>query len=217
MNSDHTPDDLMQTEILIGRIVDGEARPEDHQRFESLANADPLLWRRLALRQQDMAMLEAGVEHELRSAMNIELPDDAPRLRLSPRVHWLAAASGWAALIVVALAWAMTSLRANDEQHRRATHDRPAAVRQVSTSDEGENRSEPMTPDEHLREYLHAPFVLGEMAPTLLQVQELPDGRHELRILRRIEEIVYIDAADDVPVDAAGNLTKPPASLRDQW
>ena len=53
---DPAPDDAVEADVLIGRIIDLEATAEDQQRFEQLAIADPSLWRALATRQQDMAV-----------------------------------------------------------------------------------------------------------------------------------------------------------------
>src|SRR5688572_21853643 len=112
-----------ELDVLIGRIVDGEASPAQRQHFESLASVDSALWRRLALRQQDMAMLAVHVEPALNAAEKIELPvaaaggvagpaadastdpAAAPLLLSAAKGPWWMAVSGWAALIALATAW----------------------------------------------------------------------------------------------------------------
>jgi hypothetical protein len=73
-----------------------------------------------------------------------------------------------------------------------------------------------MSPDDYLRIYKSAPFVMGEWPPTLLASEKLPDGRTFIRMLRRIEETAYLAADKPVPVEADGRLTVPPDEIRSQ-
>lgn len=207
--------DGLETDVLIGRIIDGEARAEDRRRFDALAGTDTRLWRQLALRQQDMAELRSTVEQEFVNADRIDLPADAGvSVRAGqPRrgaFSMLVAYSGWAAVLVLTAIWsfnATSSSRSGDMNRGGNGGAQPA------TNNSGLH-FDALTPDDHLREYLRAPFVKGEMAPTLLHIEPLPDGRQELHILRRIEETVTIGPNDKPPVDEHNNLTKPPAELR---
>lgn len=198
-----------ESDVLIGRLIDGEASQHDAARFERMAEANPRLWRALALRQQDMATIASHVERQLHQAERIDLPEDAaggedsgPRRRRFP---WFVAFSGWAAVIAIVAGWSLLQQR---QLPSALTHIVPAATNgQVSP---------PMSPDEHLREYLSAPFVLGEMAPTLLEVEELSDGRTAIRFLRRIEEVAFVKPGDRLPVNENGDLNVPPSELRDR-
>ncbi|HEV8259386.1 MAG TPA: hypothetical protein VGQ19_01345 [Burkholderiales bacterium] len=193
-----------ETEILIGRLVDNQASDDDRRRFQSWADADPNLWRRLALRQQDMAALASHVEPHLRAADEIELPASAgPAVsRMTIRVaSWGLAISGWAAMVALALVWSANTGRPTGIQTP------PRAVPTAANPTE-------LTPDEHLRLYEQAGFVIGEMPPTLLEVEQLRDGRKAVRYIRRIEEVLFLPPDQDVPVDDSGNLTKPPSELR---
>lgn len=204
------PPPLAESDLLITRIIDGEDLPTDRARFEALADLDPVLWRRLALRQQDMALLSARVQEELISATGQELPvanlNDQTVVagRIAPMRSWFLALSGWAALIVVAATWSITVA------HRGSDRDNNPAFHQATNS----NAAPDMSPDEHFREYRKAPFVVNELPPTLLQVETLPDGRQAMRVLRRIEEVVFISPNAKLPVDSDSSLTKPPADLR---
>ncbi len=204
LNQKNSPDDdLMRdggadVEILIGRIIDGEGSAEDRQRFERQAGADPQLWRRLAMRHQDMAALAAKVGRVLDSGERIDLPGDSA---IAFRAPWIVAIAGWAAVIALAILWGITTLNGREFD--------ASNTGMIPAADPGD-----LTPDEHLKRYLRAPFVRGEMPPTLLDVQDVPEGRKALRILRRIEEVVYIPAEDALPVDDRGDLTKPPEELR---
>src|SRR5262245_49734401 len=124
------PDPVLGTEVLIGRMLDAEASEADRRRFDSMAMTDPSLWKRLALSQQDQMLLTSRVERELNAVDQIDLPArgvelagtlagderDVGHLReLNPspggRVTWLAAVSGWAAVITVAALWGVMSLQ----------------------------------------------------------------------------------------------------------
>ena len=210
------PTDL---DVLIGRIVDGEASPAQRQHFESLANVDPAMWRRLALRQQDMAMLAVHVEPTLNAAEKIELPvaaaggaagiaadaptdpTAAPLLLGAAKGPWWMAVSGWAALIALATAWGAGLL--------------PAGPRNIDSA----SRSQPnvqtvnLPPEELLSEYMQAPYVMGEMPSTLLNIDELSDGRLAVSYLRRIVEVQYYNSAAEIPLDENG-LSSSPRELR---
>jgi hypothetical protein len=201
-------DDDLNAEVLIGRIVDGEASPHDTEQFEKLAAIDHSLWRRLALRQQDMAALVVGVEHSTEFAERHDLAIVAPHnpsiLNRSIRPSWLLAFTGWAALLAVGVVWAAQAV--NDARSKARLANTLPVLGQPCD----------MTPDDHLREYLNAPFVQGEMPTTLLSVEVLPDGRKALHVLRRIEEIVYIKGNEPLPVDPGNDkkINKPLTELR---
>ena len=196
----------LELERLLSRIVDGECTPQDSRALAEMASADPQIWCRLAVRQQDMTVLSAHVNRTLDRAERIDLPHQAPNAtsaaRLSGvRTPWWIALSGWAAMIALVAIWSIWL--ASGQGSHQPKHVIPAG------SGTGE-----LTPDEHLREYLLAPFVVSELPPTLLEVEEQPDGRKVLHILRRIEEFVVLESDDQVPVNDQGTLTKPPSEMR---
>ena len=60
----HVDQPEIEADTLIGRIVDREATSGDCEAFEHMASVEPILWRALALRHLDMAMLSDRVgEH----------------------------------------------------------------------------------------------------------------------------------------------------------
>jgi hypothetical protein len=204
------PPEAPPLDVLIGRIIDGEATLVQRQRFEAMAADDPALWRMLALRQQDMSMLAAHVEPQLNAAEKIELPVGAiDQIESSAggagsrrlRVPWWIAISGWAAMIALAVVWSFS------DQWLRPGDDMPGGM-------QASHEPEVLTPDEHLREYKQAPFVLNEMPPTLLQIDQLRDGRLAVSYLRRIVEVAYFDSPEEIPLNADGNLPDSPEVLR---
>ena len=196
---DQSPDDFT-TEILVGRIVDGEAKPEDRARFDELAAVNPSLWRALAMRQQDMAALTSRFEQMTRIVNAINLPE-SERSTTRLRLPWLVALTGWAAVLIVAVLWGLQAASASHQRGRILPANRDPCT---------------MSPDDHLREYLRAPFISGELPPTLVYSERLPDGRTMLRILRRIEEIAYVNGDPKTLVDKDGHLIKPPVELRSE-
>jgi hypothetical protein len=194
------PDDAVSLDMLIGRIIDGEATLAQRERFETMASSDPGLWRTLALRQQDMSMLAAHVEPRLNAAEMIDLPQTQPRA--TPlRLPWWISVSGWAALVALAVTWGYSAQR--DRAHVANLVGQQAAQPAIRA----------LSPEEHLREYLHAPYVLNEMPPVFLDKEQLKDGRIAVSFLRRIVEVRYVDSPDDIPVDAEGAMIGVPTRL----
>jgi hypothetical protein len=185
-----TNGDADGAQVLVGRIVDGEASSADYEAFEAMAGSTPPLWRILVQQHRDAALLARRVEQETVAACAVDVPPDG-----AARRGWGVALVGWAALLVAALTlWVVLPGRVSFET--------PAIV------------PADLSPDDHFDRYVDAPFVLGEMQPHVLQVEEMSDGRMAIRYLRRIEEVVFVDSADDVPVNDRGNLTADPAVLR---
>lgn len=98
-------------DILISRVVGGEATNGDWDRLTALADGDPALWRRLGETLRDQAGFARAVNASVSIAEAIDLPP-APRVRTTPgqaaahvpalRIgRW----SGWAVAAVVAIAW----------------------------------------------------------------------------------------------------------------
>ncbi len=187
------------TEVLIGRLVDGEATPQDHQDFDRLAAGETGLWRTLALRQLEMTMLSERVLARTGAADRIEVAP-GPRRRLNLPLML----SGWAAVLVLGAWWAVSVGRGDGASS-------PARLEPVGSAAVEGGR---LTPDEHLQQYLQAAFVLGELDPVLLDRETLEDGRHRLRILRRIEEYIDISSPPEALVDDRGRLAIDPGELR---
>lgn len=201
---------LPEAEILIGRLIDGEAAPADRARFDHLAEQDASLWRLLAERQLDAALLAGEVALRTSHADAIELPEGvaedvdaaAPAAGWSPRrlMTW----AGWAAAIALAATW-------------WAIESRPKTLKPGDLRPAAENAASRMTAEEHFRAYLDSGFVVGgdELEPLLLQIEEKPDGSKVVYYLRRVEEMVRLPKDAEIPI-ADGKLTKKPAELHEQ-
>jgi len=192
------PEEERELDLLISRMIDGEVSEADRRRFDELAASDPDLWRRVALRQQDMALLADQVGEVTAGALRNDLPH---RWLLPRRLSWPLALAGWAAVLIIALSWSLAALVDRDLSPTRAG---PIPVQNGH-----------VTAEEHLQRYLDAPYVLGDLQPTVLEVEQLSDGRVAVRFVRRIEEIAFLDPQLQLPVDEDGELTTDPVRLRD--
>lgn len=90
-------------DVLVGRVVDGEATPSDWSELEHLAKGDGALWQRLAQAQRAHARLERAVEDEIVIAELVELPEP-PSVLATFRDRWRVW-GGWAVAAGLALAW----------------------------------------------------------------------------------------------------------------
>lgn len=169
-------DEELRPEVLIGRLIDGEASENDRQMFERMADHQPALWRDLALRHEDAARLSASVEPMLDRLERAAAPMQQARETRRRLLTMPVALSGWAAMIIIGLTWAIVSMVHMNEQPANGN-----VVAQPPVS-------VPFTFTEHMERYRSAPWVLGEMQPHLMEWEELEDGRVRLRYLRRFEE-----------------------------
>ena len=93
----------LERDILISRVVDGLATDSDWRRLESLAEADPGVWRELAMGQRQQAMLCGVLDRELECVDLVDAYDANPRVIRFPGATWKW--SGWAAAAMLGLAW----------------------------------------------------------------------------------------------------------------
>lgn len=106
MNTDNHPMERYEPtreDVLIGRVVDGEATPSDWGELEGIARADGSLWQRLAQSQRAHARLERAVEDEIAITELIELPEP-PSVVASFKSRWQSW-GGWVAAAALGLAW----------------------------------------------------------------------------------------------------------------
>lgn len=199
--NEHEPSGpVSESELLLTRLIDGEASPDDRSRFETFAAADPSLWRRFAMRLEDMAILSARLDEELRHCDLIDLPAVAgiPAQFRKPFWRSLASISGWAAALALGVVW----LASVDSTGRDERSGQPVA----------DELAQPISYSDHLSRYLEAPFN-SEVAPTLLQTERLPDGRTLIRYMRRIEEVGYLPPGESFELDQHQQPVLDPARL----
>jgi hypothetical protein len=91
-------------DIIINRLVSGEARDHDWREFAALAQSDPSLWNRIADVQRDQSRLAEAVRQAVACADAVELPGSAPRATGGRLWSQAAAWSGWAVAASLAIA-----------------------------------------------------------------------------------------------------------------
>lgn len=186
-------------DVLLCRVLEGEASPEDWAAFRALAQREPQVWRDLAEAQQDLAALEEAVAQAVRPADRIEAPVERHlgehlSIRSRAAVTW----AGWAVAAMVMIAAVL----------------RPAGnalVPEPGGAVPGVQIASLATPEDALRAYFarggEQGRVLGEVAePMVLQYNPVGDGRSvEVLYLRQILERAIVEDAIRLRTDDAGH------------
>lgn len=95
-----------EKDMLISRLVDGDASREDWRAFRALADADGELWRELAEAQRDQAELAQAVGAAVAVADLVEAPVmEHTREKFENRLRLAVRWGGWAVAAAMALAW----------------------------------------------------------------------------------------------------------------
>jgi hypothetical protein len=177
----------VETDILISRVVDGEATDDDWAQLADRAANTPEVWRDAAEAQRDHASMRIVVGEAARRAERIDTPTPS-------RVPWVRVGgwAGWAVAAVITLVWAMRFVTpVPPEPGSVATPaGNPGPVVAPAPA--------PGTAADAMRQYLDAgpenATVVSEI-PTkvLLESRPLPDGGYELLYLRQFLERAVVD------------------------
>ena len=210
---------MIDRDLLITRVIDGEATAEDWSALHALAREDALIWSELASAQQDSAELRCAVGMLSSVAGDIEAPiADCARVHLGVRLRSAATWGGWLAAAAVALSFVLAGPRTQGPIQNTNI----AGMIPVS---EAKRRVLPeLTPDEALRAYLHNGERSGRVVsadPDLLVMSAEPtkDGTFEVVYVRRIVERTRMDlfhvGQDEqgrlmsIPVQSTTDTTRP--------
>ena len=180
--NDHEHYEPTQEDVLIGRVVDQEATPQDWARLDELASDDAELWSRLGRAQRAHAGLRIAVEDAIAGAELVEIPSGRAHGagRMSPMKRVLAGA-GWA--VAAALGLALLNPLVTSPSPQGGGFNASMMPTLLSQA----------TPDEAYTHYLASGFadgrVVSEMPTIVLEQNVLPDeGGVELLVVRRIVE-----------------------------
>jgi hypothetical protein len=192
-------------DVLISRVIDAEASPEDWSAFRVLAERDPSVWGDLAEAQRHNELLGEAFRREACVADSVELPElIADDRRFQRRLDSVGRWGGWAAAAAIVLVWS-TGVPLGTA-NRSGTQTGSIIPLGVPLSE--------ATPDEAMARYIdagqRAGMVVGEV-PDRLVIETIPqdDGSIEVVYLRqiierRITNQVYresrTDAGTTVPV-----------------
>jgi hypothetical protein len=170
-------------DVIIGRIVDGEASPSDWHDLDRIAEKDAAVWQRLAQAQRAHARLERAVEDEIAVAELVSLPLHRERA-VYDFVSRVRSYGGWAIAAVLALA-----LIGAYNPLSRGTPLNAAGFTGVPL--------EQATPDQAYDRYLQAGMkdgrVVQEMPSVLVDSKDLNGAQGgEVVIVRRVMERVNL-------------------------
>lgn len=184
-------------DILIGRVIDDEASPQDWAELEQLAETDPTVWRRLSLAKREQSALCAGVADALAVADEVELPHHAMHAQHAFNVRWRAW-SGWAAAAAIALIWA--TVQGVLPSSLNNSNGQTAGVDPAS-----------WTPDQAFNQYLTTGIeqgrVLGELPTVMVESRPAEDGQSfEIMVMRRVIEVKRVHNAFSVGFDESGQV-----------
>ncbi|GJM19356.1 MAG: hypothetical protein DHS20C14_15690 [Phycisphaeraceae bacterium] len=203
-----TPESLAR-DVLITRVVDGEASGGDWRTLAGMAASDQTLWAELAEAQQSHDELTRAVEIASAPAESVELSDiDAHLAPNNPMEHRLATVGkwgGWAAAACVALLW-ITGLD-------------PTAGPNADTGNQAGLVSIGDTPEDAFDRYVRA----GQEQGTV--VREIPDrvvyaarpletGQVEVTYLRQVLERRIVDETYRRASDEYGRTVEVPTRVR---
>ncbi|MCC5822888.1 MAG: hypothetical protein LAT64_04815 [Phycisphaerales bacterium] len=196
-------------DLLIARIVDGAAGPEDWRAFRRAAEGDPAIWKDLGDAQLQHELLCESVREAAATADAVDLPlvvpDDAPMQR---RLDGLARWGGWAVAAALLLIWSTGTPLLNQNQ---------GAVQQAGLLPMGPALSE-ATPDEAMERYLNAGrvagLVIGEVPDRpIVETAPLADGTIEVFYIRQIIERRVTDRIYRESIDEHGRAVAVPVHM----
>jgi len=175
----------LNEQLLISRVIDGDASEQEWQDLETLAMREPRIWRELAEAQRDHSALMRGVSAALALADSTPLPSarDAFHFsghanRFQQRLHRLSAWAGWAVAAVLVLAFTPLG----------------RSLQSTSNVPTGATAGLNLTPDQALDQYMKVGKKDGrvlEEVPTRVMMDSRPlpagDG-YEVIFVRQIIE-----------------------------
>ncbi|MEO1535329.1 MAG: hypothetical protein AAFS11_07195 [Planctomycetota bacterium] len=173
-------------DILVARVVDGEATSEDWRELRTIAASDQSIWAEIAEQQDLKRELDVAVEDAVSVAERVALPmHEHPSVAPNLRLKLALTAGGWLAAACVAGAWVIGVMPTPTVTQNPAS---PAA------NTAGMGIDTPLTSAaEALAKYMElgkqSGEVLGEL-PTSLVLERTPnaDGGYDVIYLRQIVE-----------------------------
>lgn len=188
-------------DVLITRVLDGEATPEDWAAFRALAEREPSVWRDLADAQQDRAELASALAEVLAVADGVNAPIEVHAgERLSLRFRTAGAWLGWAAAATLAIG---------------AFVNRGVPSGAMTGTEAQANLFPINSAEDALKLYMdkgqQAGSVLGQVPERLLvSTRPSPEGGYEVVFLRQILERQRIEDFYRVGRDEAGRSVPVP-------
>ncbi|TAH37359.1 MAG: hypothetical protein EYC70_10335 [Planctomycetota bacterium] len=191
-------------EILISRIVDGNAAPADWSALAAAAASDPEVWARLARTGEAQNALRAQLERALEAADCVEIPAASSR-----RPRW-SIWTGWAAAAALALAWLGIGWNRGDRVPAESPAG-PAGFDQLAGA--GSDPTTPAEPAGFLREGAPPGHFLEELPAVMVDARPASDGNgQEVYYIRRLLERARVDQMYQVNRNELGQPVAVPVS-----
>lgn len=194
--------DASARDLLISRVIDGSAEPEDWSRFRELAAKDPAIWGELSSAQRDHEALRESIHAIEAIAQRVDLPGGSGSpVVIERRFDVIARWGGWAAAAAILLGW-FTGLGPIGSPNPGATGG--AQFGNMVPTLKG------ATPEQAFDQYIESGRedgrVVAEMPDQLvIETRPLEDGTIEVIYLRQIIERRVLDTAYREVEDEFGN------------
>lgn len=190
-------------DILVARVVDGEATSEDWRELRTVAASDQSIWAELAEQQDLKRELDVAIDDAVSVAERVALPmHEHASVAPNSRMKLALTAGGWLAAACVAVAW-FTGFASQPTVL-------PASPSAGAPQTAGLGMPNPITSAaDALARYMElgkqSGEVLGEM-PTSLVLDRTPNpnGGYDVIYLRQIVEKTTVDAVHTTATDDAG-------------
>ncbi|MEL6798005.1 MAG: hypothetical protein AAFO89_14440 [Planctomycetota bacterium] len=198
-------------DILVARVVDGEATSEDWRELRTIAASDQSIWAEIAEQQDLKRELDVAVEDAVSVAERVALPmHEHASVAPNSRIKLALTAGGWLAAACVGIAWIVGMT--------------PQQTLTPATSGAPQNIAMPNpinTAAEALAKYLElgqaSGEVLGEMpSSVVIQRTPNPEGGYDVIYLRQIVEKTTVDGVYEAATDDTGNTFFVPKSSTTQ-
>lgn len=174
-------------DVLIGRVVDGEASAPDWDALEVIARSDAAVWERLGRAQRAHARLEREVEDAIALAELIDVPS-ARVLAITGFHSRLRQYAGWAAAAVIGVAW-LGAARLGVPGFSPAPGSSQVAGVPLQPRDVLRDVSPEQLIDQYVRSGLARGNVVGEMPAVFVDARDLEGGKgKEVWFMRQILE-----------------------------
>ena len=195
-------------DLLLSRVVDRLAEPQDWEALMAAAEDEPTLWRELALCLRDDDLLRLSLDAELAGVPAVEAP--APAVQRWA-IGWRAL-SGWAAALLFALAWWLdrTPVPATDQGPRGAPSlarpaEGPGSVVVPAEAAPGPRAAPGLEALPVADARRPGGLVVGEVGRELLETRPSPDGQG-VEVLYLRQELVreVVDQVFELGLDELG-------------
>ncbi len=201
-NNPDTNLDASARDLLISRVIDGSADPEDWSSFRALAAQDPAIWSELSSAQRDHEALRESIHALEAIAQRVDLPggSGSPHV-IERRFDLVARWGGWAAAAVILIGW-FTGLGPVGGAHQ-PTGNGPMTGSMVPSL-------KGATPEQAFDQYIESGREDGRVVAELpdqlvVETRPLEDGTIEVIYLRQIIERKVLDKAYREVTDEFGN------------